>query len=148
MITLSAPCHGHIDPQDPEGAAGVGSGTLPNAVVQAASLGDASAIISWLADDRCVIDACSPLDGCTALHAAARAGHVNLVRLLLESGADVLVVDSDMRTPLHHVAAAGHGICVKALLDAGSDPEGESGFYVPSIMGPRPFIHELPSRKA
>lgn len=111
------------------GASVVASGTLPHAVVEAAARGDASGISSWLADDRCVIDACSSLDGCTALHAAARAGHVNLVRLLLESGADALAVDSEMRTPLHHVAAAGHGICVKALLDAGSDPEGASSLH-------------------
>lgn len=116
----------------PSGASVVASGTLPQAVVDAASMGDASSISSWLADDRCVIDACSSLDGCTALHAAARAGHVHLVRLLLEAGADALAVDSEMRTPLHHVAAAGHGICVKALLDAGSDPEGE--FSLPHFI--------------
>jgi len=150
-----------------DAAGAVASGTLPHAVIVAATSGDASTISSWIADDRCVVDAwcamhclcptnpppparhqrqcphpsrantlflslhclchasSSSLDGCTALHAAARHGHVHLVRILLEAGADALAVNSEMRTPLHHVAAAGHGICVKALLDAGSDPEGE-----------------------
>lgn len=63
------------------------------------------------------------VDGSTALHHAAKAGHANVVRLLLDGGADALAVDAELRTPLHHVAAAGHGLCVKSLLDAGADPE-------------------------
>ena len=59
------------------------------------------------------------------LHAAAANGHANVVRMLLEGGADVLSVDNELRTPLHLVAQAGHGLCVKALLDAGADPEGQ-----------------------
>ena len=102
----------------------VASGTLPTRVIEAATAGDTATIGSWLADDRCVVDACAASDGCTALHAAARAGHVPIIRMLLEAGADALAVDTAQRTPLHHVAVAGHGICVKALLDAGSDPEG------------------------
>ena len=78
----------------------------------------------WLSDESCNIDAQLAADGTTALHAAAGAGHANIVRLLVEHGADALVVDASLATPLHLVAQAGHGLCVKALLDAGADPEG------------------------
>jgi len=70
-----------------------------------------------------MIDA-STADGSTALHVAAKHGHANVLRLLLEAGADALSADAEMRTALHLVAVAGHGLCVKALLDAGADPEG------------------------
>ena len=98
-----------------------------------------------------MIDAASKEGSLTALHAAAKAGHAHVIRLLVEAGADALVVDSDLQvrdaarhchcqqhhrqltssaaplqTPLHLVAAAGHGMCVKALLDAGSDPSAKN----------------------
>jgi hypothetical protein len=102
---------------------GNASGALPQAVVAAAQAGDVASLREWLADERCVIDACSA-EGATALHIAARHGHAHVIRLLIEAGADALSVDPDLRTALHLVASAGHGMCVKALLDAGSDPEG------------------------
>jgi ankyrin repeat protein len=78
-------------------------------------------------DERCNVDAALAKDGTTALHAAARAGHANVVRLLLDGGADVLAVDSELSTALHAVGSHGHGLCVKALLDAGADPEAKDG---------------------
>lgn len=76
------------------GASALAPCTLPPAVIEAASSGDTPTVASWLADERCVVDACSSLDGATALHAAARAGHVHLVRMLIEAGADSLAVDT------------------------------------------------------
>ena len=73
------------------------------------------------------------MDGSTALHHAALAGHANIVRLLLDGGADCLAVDSELRSPLHHVAAKGHGLCVKALLDAGADPDAKDAKGVTAL---------------
>ncbi|RBY87250.1 ankyrin repeat domain-containing protein [Blastococcus sp. TBT05-19] len=61
-----------------------------------------------------------------ALHAAARAGHLELVRLLLDAGAGVDGRDADTgRTPLHSaVAQAPAGAApdiVRLLLDSGAD---------------------------
>ena len=111
------------------GSPGVSSGSfLHPSIAQAAKTADVGTLRQWLQDERCVVDAQLAAGGATALHAAAAAGHANVVRLLIdEGGADALVVDGDLRTPLHLVALYGHGLCVKALLDAGADAEATDG---------------------
>jgi ankyrin repeat protein len=57
------------------------------------------------------------MDGRTSpLHEAARAGHADIVRLLLEAGADPLKLDGDSQTP-HSLAAAGGHASVLELLE-------------------------------
>ena len=108
---------------DAEGGNGGTGNALPMAVATAAAGADVTTLREWLSDERCVIDA-SMADGSTALHMAAKHGHANVLRMLLDAGADALSADAELRTALHLVAVAGHGLCVKALLDAGADPEG------------------------
>ena len=118
---------------DVEGGSGVNGISSSNgkvlhpSVAQAAKEADVATLREWLSDERCAIDAALAATGGTALHAAAEVGHANIVRLLLDGGADALVIDAQLRTPLHLVATAGHGLCVKALLDAGADPEAKDG---------------------
>jgi ankyrin repeat protein len=45
--------------------------------------------------------------GRTPLNNAADKGHVEVVRLLLEAGADISIVDFDGRTPLNNAADQG-----------------------------------------
>lgn len=56
--------------------------------------------------------------GTTALIVASRRGHADLVRLLLEHGADV----PRWSMALHAAAGEGHPVIVQMLLNAGADP--------------------------
>lgn len=56
--------------------------------------------------------------GDTALHYASYCGHVDLVGLLLDAGADALRVSADGRTALSTAIEEGHGAVVRLLVDA------------------------------
>jgi ankyrin repeat protein len=56
----------------------------------------------------------------TALHVAARGGHLDVVELLVEYGAQVSALNRLRRTPLHLAAVAGHVAVVRSLLAAGA----------------------------
>lgn len=63
------------------------------------------------------------LEGLSALHVAAREGHIPATRLLIDAGADV---DEDSRggeTPLHFAAQGGRHNVVRLLIEAGAEPE-------------------------
>jgi ankyrin repeat protein len=48
-------------------------------------------------------------EGMTALHVAAQAGRVDLVRYLLEKGANTAIVNSEGRKPIDLLSAGGRG---------------------------------------
>ena len=60
-------------------------------------------------------------NGVTPLHVAASWGHANVVRALLEHGADAGARDKDGGTPLHFAALTGQVDAVCALLEHGAD---------------------------
>jgi ankyrin repeat protein len=93
-------------------------------VFEASSLGDVERLQELLDGDPTLATAFSS-DGFTALHFAAFFGGVQVVSLLLASGADV---DAHGRswmtgTPLNSAAAGGHADVARALLDANADPD-------------------------
>ncbi len=57
----------------------------------------------------------------TALHFAAAGGHLGVVRLLLDRGADVNSTTMRGETPLHLAATEGNAACAKLLLERGAD---------------------------
>ena len=57
----------------------------------------------------------------TPLHLAAKDGHLPIIKLLLNAGADPSVQDMEGATPLDEAAMSGHCGAVEALLDAGVD---------------------------
>lgn len=56
------------------------------------------------------------------LHFAARDGELDLVRSVLDGGADVNEPAENSWTPLHFAAEGGHVFVVQFLLDRGADP--------------------------
>eukprot|EP01045_Picozoa_sp_COSAG04_P019851 COSAG04_NODE_1968_length_5112_cov_3.258328_6_plen_490_part_00 len=66
------------------------------------------------------IDAASPVDGRTALHAASAGGAAEMVRYLIEGGANVNARTKQQQTPLHLTASVE---AAQALLEGGADPK-------------------------
>ncbi|XP_022091038.1 ankyrin repeat and KH domain-containing protein mask-like isoform X2 [Acanthaster planci] len=60
---------------------------------------------------------------CTPLMEAASAGHVDIVKLLIDYGADVNAQSSAGNTPLMYACSGGHEDAVKVLLDHGANIE-------------------------
>ena len=74
----------------------------------------------------CLVDAGTEVKdryGWTPLHSAAGSGHTDIVKLLLDAGADKDVKNENGYTPLHGAARYGHTDIVELLLDAGADME-------------------------
>ena len=69
------------------------------------------------------MNAVEDLDKRTSLHSAARKGHVDFAKVLIQNGADVNAVDKDNRTPLHYTVMHGHVdfalqlLCFGAVID-------------------------------
>src|SRR5712691_9403969 len=56
----------------------------------------------------------------TPLHLTSRAGHIDLVRLLIEHGADVAAQSKNGMTPLHEASEAGHVDVARLLIEHGA----------------------------
>lgn len=68
------------------------------------------------------------------LHCAAREGHLEIVRRLLDAGAKVNALGENISTPLMDAAAAGHADLVQLLLDRGANPNIEDDQGNAAIM--------------
>ena len=58
--------------------------------------------------------------GDKALHRAAMEGHVEIMRLLMDNGADINAADAFGERPLHYAADAGHMEAVRQLIERGA----------------------------
>ena len=74
--------------------------------------------------------------GDTALHAAARWGRLDAVRLLLSHGADACALNFAGKTPLHCAAAEGHGNVCELLLSGGANATVDT----PDVEGACPLL--------
>jgi hypothetical protein len=74
-------------------------------------------IINYLLDHGSKIDA-QDKDGFTALHSATRCGHLRIVQILIERGANINIVDNNLgATPFYIAIVYGHFEIVKYLSD-------------------------------
>ena len=66
-------------------------------------------------------------EGRTPLHLAASTGDTELVRILIEAGADAAVRDAQGASPLHLAVAGGHTEAVRVLVEAESGSDEKDG---------------------
>ncbi|MBA3954883.1 ankyrin repeat domain-containing protein [Candidatus Dependentiae bacterium] len=92
---------------------------LERELIQAAKSGDLACVQALIAHAEVHINATDE-NTATALHGAARNGHKEVVKLLLEKGADIDTEDENNHTPLHSAAYAGYAEVVKLLLQKGA----------------------------
>ena len=67
--------------------------------------------------------------GRTPLMCVAHEGHVELVRLLLDKGADVNAHSGDYGNALQAATSGGHEAVVRLLLEEGADINAQGGVY-------------------
>lgn len=68
-------------------------------------------------------------DGCTPLIIAARDGHIEAVKLLVDTGADIEARDPDYkRTPIAWATFHGHKHIVEYLLEHGADVNAKDAY--------------------
>ncbi|KAJ1382996.1 ankyrin repeat-containing domain protein, partial [Ochromonadaceae sp. CCMP2298] len=61
--------------------------------------------------------------GATAVHLACVKGHLDVLRLLLEKGADTDAKDVDGMTALHWASQQGHPEVLRLLLEKGANTD-------------------------
>jgi ankyrin repeat protein len=107
--------------------------------------GDVEHARELIARDPSLVRAADPRQphgGWTALHTAARRGQLEIVRLLLEHGADPNAREAGDNTyPLHWAAAARQVEIVRALLDAGGDVHGFGDVHELDVIGWATYFH-------
>jgi ankyrin repeat protein len=104
---------------DPSFAIGADGRTPLHLAADQAELG--AAIARLLIASGANIEAVTSEGAVTPLHKAAFAGNADLMRVLVQAGANVSAEDSLNRTPLHCAADAGRIDAIEALLDLGVD---------------------------
>jgi ankyrin repeat protein len=84
------------------------------------------------ADPR-LIQAKDP-DGRTPLHWACRGVHMDILKYLVEKGADVNARDGSRETPLHLAAQAGSSEAVRRLVESGADTAARNVMSLTPLM--------------
>lgn len=134
--------HGHLPVvrlllnAEPPASLAVKEDAYGNPLESAAQSGDLAVFQEILSHNPDVNAVCTLNgQGSTALEAAAAVGHETMVQLLLDRGADVNLVPSNLSgstshqyTPLASAAYGGHTAVAKLLLDAGADIKLVSGW--------------------
>ncbi|GAX84017.1 hypothetical protein CEUSTIGMA_g11442.t1 [Chlamydomonas eustigma] len=110
------------------------------AAAQSGDMGKLSRIISKC-PESIFSDGANGGSGYTPLHYAARAGRIEVVKLLLQHGAVVdALTKAGQATPLHRAAALGHTKVVEELISAGAngllqDSDGETALHKAASAG-------------
>lgn len=85
---------------------------------------------------RVNLNICDPCQGYAALHYAVQANQIDLVKLLVKLGADILIEnEQNLDTPLSEALASEKYECIKALIEGVSNKLGYSPDEIGLILG-------------
>jgi ankyrin repeat protein len=85
-----------------------------------AEAGDLQSLISLVESNAALVSAHDGY-GTSALHYAAEAGQVEVVKFLLTHGADIMARDNRLWTPLHHAVYNDHTELAALLVEGGAE---------------------------
>ncbi|KAK3773373.1 hypothetical protein RRG08_023251 [Elysia crispata] len=85
--------------------------------------------------------------GVTPLHCAALHNQVEIARMLIDAGADVMCIDKERSTPLHHACMEGNIDMVQLLFDAGARSK-ESWVKINEMVAAQDFEFSTPLHHA
>lgn len=116
------------------GEAGTEDDSIGGQVCELAANGNIVALKQVIAKDRVLVHS-RDVDGMTPLHWASDRGHIDVIRLLLASGADINAQDLCDNTPLHIAGMANQKEVVRLLIDSKADltlenADGENAAHV------------------
>lgn len=106
----------------------LGSAGLEIGILELSAIGDIKAVISLIELDLKCLNR-RDRRGLTALHHAARCGHVELMKLLIDHGADTQATNRHGHVPLSVAVEERQIEAVECLLDRGADPDAPGGHY-------------------
>jgi len=112
---------------------------LPNDVASAAEKGDQAAVIAWLdanasREGYSIDTRTEQPHGRTLVHHAARKGQVDMLRMLIERGADVNLDDACACPAIHYAALNGEVAAARLLLDSGADAQARGSLGHTALM--------------
>ena len=93
---------------------------LSQKVLTSAEDGDVVALRQSLTEGGCC-DVYGDFDNRLPIHYAAKNGHIECIKVLLEYGADIHSADIENETPITLAAFYGHTECVRYLLEQGAN---------------------------
>ena len=110
-------------------------------------IGAADVVRSILSTGMVTVESVDP-DDMPPLHVAAQMGHEDVVKLLLDYGAQNKAEIRQGKTPLHCAAECGHNKVVQVLIEGGADPnmadnDGRTPLHYAAYQGKRQVVRLL-----
>lgn len=92
-----------------------------------AALGGNVDEVAELLNDGFDVNALDPFRSTTALHDAVERGHIDVISILVDRGADVEAKNGSGYTPLHEAILAQKLDCCRRLIEKGANPNARTG---------------------
>ena len=119
--------------ENPRTVQWLGRNGLEIGIVELSAIGDRDGVVSLLELD---LTGLSQRDrrGLTPLHHAARCGHIELIQVLIDLGADMHAANRHGHVPLSIAVEEGQIESTECLLANGADPNARGGHYRGTVL--------------